>query len=74
MTKLIPREIENEACKTALRAVAKANHVALCDIEYPMETGALLWHGLLVVEADVFSLSPHGVCVLALWDLEDHTD
>jgi hypothetical protein len=65
----IPREIDNDDCKKALRAIAKAKRVALHDVEYPIETGALLWHGLLVAGDDgMFSLSARGACVLVLWD------
>ncbi len=63
----IPPEIDNEDCKRALRHIRAKGRVALNDVQDPIETGALLWHGLLDVDGDVFSVSDKGRLVLETW-------
>ena len=67
----IPKEIDNDECKAALRGIHAAGKMRLVDVlrgKYPMETGAILWHGLIEVTPgaeDSFIITTKGRQVLA---------
>ena len=64
----IPREIDNDECRRALRYVHDVGRVVMTDVPEPMETGALLWHGLVEVKDGAFSITERGLQVLAEWE------
>lgn len=60
---MIPSEINNEECKAALIEIGKAKSMSLERVKYPLETAALLWHGLLEASGDKVYLSAKGITV-----------
>jgi len=67
----IPKEIDNAECRAALQGIHDVGRMPLSEVlrgQYPIETGALLWHGLIEITGDVFSLTADGRETLTAWE------
>jgi hypothetical protein len=56
----IPQELQNKECHEALKSLKKSGPVAIEMVEYPMETGALLWNNFVEVPEGKVILTTRG--------------